>query len=576
MKDLERSIEAALRDFGVPGLGVSVIANHDVVLSRGFGVRALGSPDRVDEETRFAIGSISKSFTATAIAMLVDEGKLAWDARVTEYLGSFALFDPYVTRELTVRDLLVHRSGLERGDMMWYKSGYDRDEVLRRVLHLQPSWSFRTTFGYQNVMYTAAGEVIRAVSGASWDDFVTSRLLQPLGMQRSSAHITLLDRSDNLAASHAEIAGSVCSVPPEEGTNSNAAGSIYSSAQDMVQWLRLHLSDGCIGDHRLLTSGSMAALHTPQMLIAYTPPWTNLFPDATFLSYAMGWFVYSYRGHTVITHGGNIDGMSAAACIVPDLGFGVVALANLDGTALSQAVVYQALDAALGERSGVRLDEFLEGERVTKARTAFAQAEHERERIPGTTPSRPLSEYAGTYGDAFYGTATVRCDERGLYFDFIGWTGLLEHYHLDVFSLDPDKPILKKYSPIVRFELDDFGKPATLTMTLLGAVRMELARKPGEVKKAALSLEEMRRLVGDYRTDAPRTRVHIELLDGNLKATLPGTLVGMQAEYAVVTLIPTSSTQLSIGGTELTVEIEKNLATLRIPHQQPIVLERQA
>jgi len=576
VKDLERSIEAALQDFGVPGLGVAVIAEQNLVLSRGFGVRALGLPDRVDENTRFAIGSVSKSFTATAIAMLVDEGKLGWDSRVTDHLGSFELFDPYVTRELTVRDLLVHRSGLERGDMMWYKSGYDRDEVLERVRHLQPSWGFRTTFGYQNVMYTAAGEVIRAVSGASWDAFVTSRLLLPLGMKRSSAHITLLDRSDNLAASHAEIAGSVCSVPPEEGTNSNAAGSIYSSAQDMVQWLRLHLSDGCIGDHRLLTSGSMAALHTPQMLIACAPPWTNLFPGASFLSYAMGWFVYSYRGHTVITHGGNIDGMSAAACIVPDLGFGVVALTNLDGSALAQAVIYHALDAALRGSSSVWFNEFLESERVTKKRMAFARAEHERERIQGTTPSRPLSAFAGTYADAFYGTAAVTYSEQGLHLDFIGWTGPLEHYHLDVFSLDPDKAILKKYEPVVRFGLDDYGKPATLTMRLLGGVRMELARKPDEPIGVALSLEEMQRLTGVYTAGAPRTRVRIEVLDGTLKATLPGSLTGAQAEYAVVTLIPTSPAELSIKGTGLTLEVQTERATLRIPHQQPIVLEREA
>jgi CubicO group peptidase (beta-lactamase class C family) len=576
VKELEIAVERAIQDFGVPGLGLAVIVDGDVKLSRGFGVRSLDAPDRVDEHTRFAIGSVSKSFTATAIAMLVDEGKLSWDARVTDFLSDFALFDPYVTRELTVRDLLTHRSGLERGDMMWYKSGYDRAETLRRVRHLQPTWSFRSAFGYQNVMYTAAGEVLRKVSGLSWDDFVTQRILEPLGMTRSSAHITLLRKRDNLAASHAEVDGKTQIIPAEEGTNANPAGSIYSSAHDMVAWLRLQLSAGSVDGTRLLTSGSMATLHTPQMPIGLSGPWASLFPDATFLSYALGWFVYSHRGARIISHGGNIDGMSAAAAFAPDLGFGVVALSNLDGSSLSQALVYRALDDALGATQRVWINEFLENERVMEERMEFAKAERKHERLANTAPSRPLDMYAGTYADPFYGTATVTHDNDRLRFSFIGWEGPLEHYQLDSFLLDPNLAVLKKYDPTVRFELDDFGKPAKVTMTLLGAVRMPLVRIPDEPRAVTLSPREMQALAGVYSTTAPRTRIRIEVLDGALKATLPGALTGAQAEYVVSDLVATSTDTLRIKDMPLDLHVGTTGATLLIPHQAPIELQRES
>jgi CubicO group peptidase (beta-lactamase class C family) len=575
VSQLEQAVEQAIKDFSVPGLGLAVIIDGEVKLSRGFGVRSLDAPDRVDEHTRFAIGSVSKSFTATAIAMLVDEGKLSWDARVTDYLSDFALFDPYVTRELTVLDLLTHRSGLERGDMMWYKSGYDRAETLRRVRHLQPSWSFRSTFGYQNVMYTAAGEVLRTVSGLSWDDFITQRILEPLGMRRSSAHITLLDNRENLASSHAEVDGKTQIIPAEEGTNANPAGSIYSSAHDMLAWLRLQLGAGSIDGKRLLTSGSMATLHTPQMPIAYGAPWTSLFPDASFLSYALGWFVYSYRGARIISHGGNIDGMSAAAAFAPELGFGVAALSNLDSSSLSQALVYRALDEALGATQRVWISEFLENERVTEERMDFAKAERKRERLAGTTPTRPLDLYAGTYADPFYGSATVTYEDGRLRFSFIGWEGPLEHYQLDSFLLDPDLVVLKKYDPTVRFELDDFGKPAKVTMTLLGAVRMPLTRVPDEPAPVTLSPEQVQALAGVYSTRAPRTRIRVEVLDGALKATLPGALTGAQAEYVVTDLIPTSGDTLRIKSTPLDLRIGTTQITLLIPHQAPIELQRE-
>jgi hypothetical protein len=242
----------------------------------------------------------------------------------------------------------------------------------------------------------------------------------------------------------------------------------------------------------------------------------------------------------------------------------------------SQAVMYRALDEAVGATQRVWINEFLENERVAKERMDFAKAERERERIAGTAPSRPLDMYASTYSDQFYGSATVTHVDGRLRFSFIGWEGPREHYQLDSFLLDPDLVVLKKYDPTVRFELDDFGKPAKITMTVLGAVRMPLTRMPDEPKAIRLSPEEMQALAGVYSTRAPRARIQIEVLDGTLKATLPGALTGAQVEYVVTDLIPTSADTLRIKGTPLDLRVEPTQATLLIPHQAPIEFQRES
>ncbi|MGH7712197.1 MAG: serine hydrolase domain-containing protein, partial [Gemmatimonadaceae bacterium] len=202
---LDAYIEKAMQDHQVPGLAIAVVRNDSVVLARGFGVRKLGSPERVDENTLFAIGSASKSFTAASIAMLVDDGKVKWDDPATKYLPGFQLYDPYATRELTVRDLLSHRSGLARGDLMWYGSDFTRQDILDRVRYLKPSWSFRSQFGYQNIMYLAAGEVAARVSGMSWEDIIQRRIFQPLGMTASNTSIRALAGQANVAQPHSKI-----------------------------------------------------------------------------------------------------------------------------------------------------------------------------------------------------------------------------------------------------------------------------------------------------------------------------------------------------------------------------------
>ncbi|HEU0252659.1 MAG TPA: serine hydrolase domain-containing protein, partial [Pyrinomonadaceae bacterium] len=242
--EFDAYVNKAIKDWGVPGVAIAIVKDDRIVMAKGYGVRELNRPEPVDEKTLFAIGSSSKAFTAMSLAMLVDQGKLKWDDPATKYLPGFQLFDPYSTRELTVMDLVTHRSGLTRGDLLWYASDHDRKEVLRRVRFLKPSWSLRARFGYQNIMFLAAGEVIPSVTGKSWDDFLRERIFNPLGMTSTSTSIKAFAGATNIATPHGKIEDKVQAIAWRNIDNIAPAGSINSNVQDMAQWVRLNLGGG--------------------------------------------------------------------------------------------------------------------------------------------------------------------------------------------------------------------------------------------------------------------------------------------------------------------------------------------
>jgi CubicO group peptidase (beta-lactamase class C family) len=573
--NLEASIEKAVADWPVVGLGCGVIANGATLFARGFGVRRLGDSDAVDERTLFAIGSVSKSFTGTAIAMLVDEGKISWDSCVIDHLPGFRLFDQWVTREMTVRDLLTHRSGLERGDFMWYKSGYDSNEVMRRIAYLEPSTSFRTTFGYQNIMYLAAGQLIEAVAGVSWDDFIRERIFGPLEMSDSHPSLATVDEHGNVARPHALVDGSMTRIRPHDGFNMNPAGSIYSSVNDMLAWVRLAMDRGVYKGRRLLSSGASQMTQTPQMPIAQSA-WAEMFPDVEFLSYAAGWFVCSYRGVTVVTHGGNIDGMSAVAAVVPDKGFGVVAFANVNTCRLPQAIVFQSIDDLIFGGSTDRLSEFCARERFSRERLDFAEADRKRSTIANTTPSRPLEAYVGVYEDAFYGSARVSLRDGKLHLSFIGFEGPLEHWHFDSFTVAIDDPHLREYRSTAVFNLDDFGEPTVLTLVVVGGVRLKLTRKDADPAAIAVPLEELRRYEGRYESVVAALRIAIDLIGDSLKVSVPGALARSGEDVVVRTLIPIAEGRFAIASTRSTLAFDARgaVAVLETSHQMPVELTR--
>jgi len=318
LKEFDDYVNKALKDWQVPGVAIAIVKDDKVVLAKGYGVRKFGDATPVNERTLFAIGSSSKAFTAASIAMLVDEGKLKWDDPVTKYLPEFELYDPYVTREMTVRDLLTHRSGLDRAEFIWLGTPFGRDEILRRIRYVKPSTSFRSTFGYQNIMYLAAGQVIARVSGKSWDQFIRDRIFSPLGMASSDTSINDLKGQENVATAHAKVADKIQAISLLNIDNIAPAGSINSNVLDMAEWLRMQLAEGQYKGGRLISSGAMKEMHMPQTIIRTEPPWSLMAQDAHFIAYGMGWLLHDYRGRKVVEHGGDVLGMSALVAMIPE------------------------------------------------------------------------------------------------------------------------------------------------------------------------------------------------------------------------------------------------------------------
>jgi len=453
--DLEAIVQRIFNTWSPPGLAVAVVRNDSLLWARGYGVRHIGRPERVDEHTLFAVGSTSKAFTAAALAMLVEEGKLRWDDKATDRLPGFQLFDPAVTRELSVRDLLTHRVGLVRGDRLWHGTEYTREEVLHRVRFLEPSWPFRYTFGYQNLAYLAAGEIIPRLTGVSWDDFVTERILRPLGMTRSTTTVRELPGRDNVAQPHVWREGGYEVIPYRNIDNIAPAGSINSSVEEMSRWLRLHLSQGAFQGRRLLLEGSIQEMHTPWMILPTEGGLADSYEVDHFLFYGLGWFLQDFRGHKVVQHGGGIDGMTTFLAMVPDRSLGVVAVTNGGGLPV-YGVVWDLLDALLGLPAKGVAETFLGQNREQMARAEERREELEAARVQGTSPSLALAAYAGEYRNPMYGTLTVEEAGGRLSVAWAGFHGDLAHWHFDTFRLAWMDPT---YGPtFALFRLDAGGR----------------------------------------------------------------------------------------------------------------------
>ncbi len=470
-------VNKALKDWDVPGVAIAVIKDDKIIFAKGYGVREIGKPEKVDERTLFAIGSSSKAFTSAALAMLVDEGKIKWDDPATKYLPGFQLYDPYVTREMTVRDLLTHRIGLERGDALWYATDMNRDEVLRRIRYLKPSSSMRSKFGYQNIMFLAAGQIVPQVAGKTWDDFLRERIFTPLGMNSTSTSISALKNSNDVAAPHSKFDDKVTVIPYRMIDNIGPAGSINSNVVDMAQWVRLQLNSGKFGDKQLISSANVNVMHSPQTIIPLEGQMKMLYPEAHFLNYGMGWFLSDYRGRKLVEHGGSIDGMRGLVAMIPEEKMGVVILANLSGTILSVPLSYRIFDAYLGAPQRDWSAEMLKTMNTLLEQGKAAAAKQEAERVKDTKPSLALENYAGNYQSEMYGDAKIVSEngklilKRGAYF-----TGDLEHWHYDTFRVTwRDRQEGKGF---ISFRLNSMGKVEVMNMEGLAEYTRVPEKKP--------------------------------------------------------------------------------------------------
>ncbi len=409
-------IEQARVHWNVPGLAVAIVKDGQVFLASGFGVRELGKPESVDGDTVFAIASNTKAFTAAAIAILEEEGKIRWDDPVQQHLPWLQLYDPYVSAEIRIDDLLCHRSGLGTysGDLLWWGTPYTPEEVLRRIKHLPANGRFRVTYGYSNLMFLAAGEVIRQAGGKSWPEFIQERILSPVGMTRTVTSVKSLDALSNVACPHKPTLENVSPIPWYNWDTMAAAGGIISSANDMAKWLRVLLDHGQIdNEHRLFSTASSRKMWTLHTVLPFSEAAQKRSPTTHFKAYGLGWSLSDYKGRMTVSHGGGYDGMYSHVLLVPEDKLGIVVLTN-SMTGISPALVNTIMDEFLG---GEKIDWLTQGrERDLKDRAAFYQRikDTTTPKVEGTQPSRDQQAYVGTYRSSLYGEATVGVEDDKL------------------------------------------------------------------------------------------------------------------------------------------------------------------
>ncbi|HXF43282.1 MAG TPA: serine hydrolase [Pyrinomonadaceae bacterium] len=430
--------QRTMKEFGGPGMAIAIVKDDKVIFAKGYGVRELGKDAPVDPDTVFAIASNSKAFTVAALAILVDEKKLSWDDKVSKYLPEFKMYDPWVTNELTIRDLVTHRVGLDTfsGDLLWYETTYSPDEILSRVRFLKPVSSFRSQFGYQNLMFIAAGRVVERVSGKSWCDFITEKILSPLEMKRTVCSVKNLP--DNSASPHNESGGGKLRVLPHGNVDgAYSAAALNSSVNDLSKWIRLQLGRGTFEGKQIFSSTQSWQMHQPYLSqqISETA-WKNN-PTRHFSGVAMGWFVYDYQGKKIINHGGALDGMLSMTVLIPELNAGLIVLTNSESPAYAvMANKIRDLLTAAPDRDYIsEAKSQLESRKKSEAERL---AKDDALRQKGTTPTLSLSAYTGTFRDQMYGDIKISLEDNRLVMRFLpapNFVADLEHWHYDTFVI---------------------------------------------------------------------------------------------------------------------------------------------
>ena len=441
--DLDSYVASSMKTFEVPGMAVTIVKNGKVVVAKGYGVRKLGDPAPVDEHTMFAIGSNTKAFTTAALAGLVDAHKLSWDDPVYQRLPGFVMYDPYVSHEMTIRDLLTHRSGMGLGEgdlLFWPHSTYSRDEIIYKLRFMKPESSFRSHYAYDNLLYMTAGQIIPAVTGVSWDDYIRQHVFAPLGMNNSNVSNAVFKPGDDYAFPHERVDGTLQVISLEVLDNAGPAGSINSCAADMAKWVQVQLNRGRFVDRegRLFSEQQSKEMWTAQTILPIgDPPVPLAGLKAKFADYALGWGLRDYHGRKLVGHTGGVAGFVSRVMLVPEENLGVVVLTNAEEDGAFDSILYHVLDHYFGVPSTDWISAFKSVKDNQEKDAAEAMKKADSARAADSKPSLPLEEYAGTYLDAWYGSITIRSDNCGLVITFDhtpSMTGDLQHWQHDTFK----------------------------------------------------------------------------------------------------------------------------------------------
>jgi CubicO group peptidase (beta-lactamase class C family) len=480
----EQRVEQLRSRFGVPGVSVAIVENGRPTLARGWGVREIGTSRPVDADTIFATGSTGKAFTAAALAVLVDQGKIKWDDKVIDHMPYFRMYDPWVTREMTIRDLLVHRSGLGlgAGDLLFVpNSDRSRKEITLALRHIKPATSFRSAYAYDNILYIVAGQLIEDVSGMPWEQFMRRHVFQPLGMNNSTVSEGELTTSRNRAEPHARIDGPVRGLGTQVklGPEANLApagapaGGLAISANDMTRWLMAQLGGGKIAgtDRNVFSAANVEEMWSP---VTIEPG--DKFPaefkaaEPNFQAYALGWTVQDYRGAKLVWHRGAVFGSLAAVALLPDRKVGLYVAVNSEEGEMIRGLVYELLDHYL-DQPRANWPERFRKLRLARAEEAAKLLAAPAARPAKVGPSFALARYAGDYADPWYGRISIRESGGRLLIDFPrsrGMNGTLDHWQYDTFKTTfVDKQI---EPALVTFGVGAEGQVERITMKAVSPI----------------------------------------------------------------------------------------------------------
>lgn len=504
-----------IQDWSVPGLAVAIVKDGEVIYAKGFGYRDVEKKLPVTPDTLFAIGSTTKAFTTFTLGMLVDEGRLDWDKPVRTFLPGFQMYDADTTALITPRDLVTHRSGLPRHDLLWYNNNtLTRKEAVERLRYLEPNEQLRAKFQYNNLMFLTAGYLIEHLTGKSWEDSVRERILQPLGMSNTNFSVHDSQKSADFALPYREEDFKyITPIPFRDISMIGPAGSINSSVNDMAKWMQVNLNGGKVDGRQLISPSTLSDIHAPHMLIDAPPER----PELSRRSYGLGWGVDTYRGHPRVHHSGGIDGFSALVTLLPQDGLGVVVLTNREN-GLPERLVRHTIDRIL------KLDpidwngEALARRKKGRADAQAAEAKKDTVRKQGTKPAHKLADYAGDYENPGYGTLKVTLADDKLDVTYNGITAPLEHWHYEVWNgaeggYDPSFEDTK-----FMFQGDVNGNVAAVAAQFEPQVKdIVFTRKPD----ARLSDPSwLARFTGEYELSGQR--VTIRLTGNTLKISFPG------------------------------------------------------
>ncbi len=472
VKEFDAYIEKSRILFQIPGISVAVVKDGKVLLSKGYGVRELGKPEPVNGQTLFACASTTKAMTATCMAMLVDEGKVKWDDPVLKYLPDFQLYDPYVTRELKIRDLFTHNSGVGNADFFWSTMRISSDEILSQMKLVKPSYSLRSDFIYQNIFYQFAGKVIEKVSGMPWEVFIQKRIFDPLKMTRTYPMLKLVN-DVNQSSPHHFVNNKITIIQRTSADVIGPAGSVWSCADDMGKWAMCMLDSSKYAGGRLVKAATWNELFKPQVIVPanqFYPTMQLTKPNWT--TYSLGWFQQDYKGMKVNFHTGSLAGETAIHGQLPESKLGIYVFGNLDHAEVRHALMFRAFDAfALG---GVK-DWSNEFNTLYTKRNEAAEQEvknFESKRIMNTRPSVDMAAYAGTYTDPLFGELIITQQGNTLVCTLNNVVkATLEHWHYDTFRGSFEKLWWGKTN--ATFTLNTQGK-----VSKVGFEGMEFRRVP--------------------------------------------------------------------------------------------------